>query len=29
MISVYVPQCGLDDSQENDFYDNLINVVRK
>ena len=29
MISVYVPQFGLDDSQENDFYDSLINVVRK
>ena len=23
------PQYGLDDSQKNDFYDSLINVVRK
>ena len=29
MISVYVLQCGLDDSQKDDFYDRLINVVKK
>ena len=29
VISVYALQCGLDDSQKVDFYDNLINVVRK
>ena len=29
MVSVYAPQCGLDDSHKNDFYDSLINVVRK
>ena len=29
VIPVYAPQCVLDDSQKNDFYDSLINVVRK
>ena len=29
LISRYAPQCGLDDSQKDDFYDSLINVVRK
>ena len=28
-ISVYVPRCGLDDSQKDDFCDSLINIVRK
>ena len=28
-ISVYVPQCGLDDSQKEDLFDSLINVIRK
>ena len=28
VISVYAPQCGLDDSHKDDFYDSLINVVR-
>ena len=28
VISVYAPQCGSDDSQKDDFYDILINVVR-
>ena len=29
ILSVYGPECGLDDSQKNDFYDSLINIVRK
>ena len=29
VISVYVPQYGLDHSQKDDFYDSLINVARK
>ena len=29
VISVYVPQCGLDESREDDFYDSLINIARK
>ena len=29
VISVYAPQCRLDDSQEDDFYDSLISTVRK
>ena len=29
VISVYVHQCGLDDTQKDDFYDSIINVVRK
>ena len=28
-LTVYVPQYGLDDSQKDDFYDSLINVVKK
>ena len=28
-LTVYAPQCGLDYSQKDDFYDSLINVVRK
>ena len=28
-LTVYAPQCGLDYSQKDDFYDKLINVVRK
>ena len=28
MISVYAPQCDLDDSQKDDFYDSLI-IVNK
>ena len=28
VISVYVPQCGLDNSQKNNFYDSFINVVK-
>ena len=28
-LTVYSPQCGLDDSQKGDFYDSLINFVRK
>ena len=29
VISVYAPQCGLDDSQKDNFYDSLTSVVRK
>ena len=29
VISVYVPQCGLDDREKNDSYDSLANVIRK
>ena len=29
VISIYAPQCGLDDSQKIYFYDSLINVVGK
>ena len=29
VISVYAPQCDLDDSKKYDFYDNLINAARK
>ena len=30
VISVYVPQCSLDDSEKDDFYDDsLINIVRQ
>lgn len=25
----YVPQYGLDDSVKDDFYDTLVNIVRK
>ena len=28
-LTVYAPQCGLDYSQKGDFYDGLINIVRK
>ena len=28
-ISAYATECGLDDNQKDNFYDNLINVVRK
>ena len=28
-ISVYAPQCDSDDTQKDDFYHSLINVVRK
>lgn len=28
-ISVYALQCGLDDRQKYDFFDSLINFVRK
>ena len=29
LISAYPIQCGLDDRQKDEFYDCLINVVRK
>ena len=29
MISVYAPQCDLDDSQKDDFYDSLIIVIKQ
>ena len=29
VISVYASQCGLDESQKDDFYDRLINIARK
>ena len=29
IISVYDTHCGLDDSQKDNFYDNVINVIRK
>ena len=29
VISVYAPQCGLDDSKKDDFYYSLINAARK
>ena len=29
VISVYAPQCGLNESQKDDFYDSLINIARK
>ena len=29
VISVYVPQFGLDNIQKDDFYDSLINIVKK
>ena len=28
-LTVYAPQCGLYYSEKDDFYNNLINVVRK
>ena len=28
-LTIYAPQCGLDDIQKGDFYGSLINVVRK
>ena len=28
-LTVYAPQCGLDNSQKEDFFDSLINVVLK
>ena len=28
-LTVYAPQCGLDDNQKEDLYDSLINVVWK
>ena len=28
-LTVYAPQCGLDNNQKNDFNNSLINVVRK
>lgn len=28
-LTVYPPQCSLDDSQKEDFYDSLTNVVWK
>ena len=28
-LTVYAPQCGLYYSQKDDFFDSLINVVRK
>ena len=28
-LTVFAPQCGLDDSQKDNFYDSLISVVRK
>ena len=28
-LTIYAPQCGLGDSQKDDFCDSLINVVRK
>ena len=28
VISVYAPQYGLDESQTDDFYDSLFNIVR-
>ena len=29
MISGYAPQCDLDDSQKDDFYDSLIIVIKQ
>ena len=29
VISVYVQQCGLEDSQKDDFYDDLFNVEKE
>ena len=29
VLLVYAPQCGLDYSMNNDFYDSFINFVRK
>ena len=29
IISVYATQCGLDDIQKGDFYDCLVNAIRK
>lgn len=29
VISVYAPHCSLGDNQKYDFYNSLINVVRK
>ena len=29
LSQLYVTQCGLDDNQEDHFYDSLINVVSK
>ena len=29
VISVYVPQCGLDNSNRDNFYDTLISFIRK
>ena len=29
MISGYTPKSSLDDCQKDDFYDSLINIVRK
>ena len=28
-LTVYTPQCGLDDSEKDDFYHSFISVVRK
>ena len=28
-LTVYTPQCGLDYSQKDDFYDSLIKTVKK
>ena len=28
-LTVYAPQCGLDYSQKDDFYDSLVNVASK
>lgn len=29
LISFYVPQCGLDGSQKDDFHDSLVNDVKQ
>lgn len=29
LISFYVPQCGLDGSQKDDFHDSLVNDVKE
>ena len=29
VISIYIPQCGLDNSQKDYFYNSLINAFRK
>ena len=28
-LTAYAQECGFDDCQKDDFYDSLINVVRK